>query len=86
VVAVGVEQVETSGRLSRSFDGNDTSALISWLFPMPGTRYSPPEADDLALLLDWTVNDHLAWCVFPVDNALAGSLPRVRTGSGEFFS
>lgn len=56
--AVGVEQ---RGR-SRSFDGNHTKSVTSWLVLPVGQQVTEGDWD---ILIEWTVNGHLSWVVIP---------------------
>lgn len=58
-------EVEPDGRL-RSFDGNFTDDLDSWLLGPLGLDATTRPAE-IAELMDWTLRGHLSWCVFLVD-------------------
>lgn len=57
----------SDGRRS-TFDGNYTRTLTSWLIPFTGTAWEELDEDQYNQLMEWTVNGHLSWCVFPIDN------------------
>ena len=51
-----------------TFDGNHSLRVVSWLIPYPGTGWMGISEDTLEQLMNWTIQGHLAWVVFPVDN------------------
>lgn len=64
----GAVRDRRKGRGRALIDGNETRRLTSWLVPFPGSVWEPLDEEQLDKLMEWTVEGHLSWCVFPIDN------------------